>query len=502
MSKVYSLDWSKKVIGYQCFVDSYSIGHKSLPEKAMHYPEKVYNHQTRLLNWLEEFDEYCYGYAFYGGDLSGIINSINSYLAEFGIDMLYLTPIFKAESNHKYDTVDYKTIDPQFGALDTFKRLVQACHNHQIKLILDGVFNHTSCHHPWYLNALEGKTPYNEYYKKDENGHFLNWNGVETLPLLNHDHPDIREYFYGAPQSIVKYWLEQGADGWRLDVAERLGKDVIKRIKQSIRSDLTGKVLYGEIIETYGVEWLGDNLLDGAMNYVFLGNTVNFLKNKINGETFLYELDKMYNEYPKAQLYNSWNIISSHDTNRMIYEVDGNENLFKIAFILQFTYPGIPMIYNGDELGILPGEKNKDNRQGLDWQRVNILKLKEREPWKTVQPMDWKKVNQYSSFFFFYRHLIWLRKNYKVLIEGDFVPAYKDNDIIAYFRCLDGKQYALIIVNKGGTKEIKIEIPEHIRKNKPVLKGVHGPVGEVKLFDKYLPVTVYSQNSYIFISKS
>jgi cyclomaltodextrinase / maltogenic alpha-amylase / neopullulanase len=492
-------NWSHHLVGYQCFVDSHAIGDVSLAEKSNRYASDVYNQPPRLLEWSEEFPEYSYGYAFYGGDLDGVINSVNQYLSDFGVNMLYLTPIFKGESNHKYDTLNYKTIDPQFGDLETFKKLINACHHHNVKLILDGVFNHTSYHHEWYLKALQGESPYQDYYQKDKDGHFLNWNGVETLALLNHQHPDVQEYFYSSPENIVKYWLDQGADGWRLDVAERLGKEVIKKIKRSIQANFDDKILYGEVIETYGKEWLGDDLLDGAMNYVFLGNTVNFLKDKINGETFLNELAKMYNQYPKEQLYNSWNIISTHDTNRMIYEVDGNENLFKMAVTLQFTYPGIPMIYNGDELGILPGQLDKDNRQGLDWQRVDILKLKAQNSSQVMQSMDWNRVNQYSSFHFFYKHLIWLRKNYSVLIEGDFVPAYHDDNIIAYFRCLDDR-YALIIVNKGSTKEISIEIPQHIQKNKPVLQGVHGPIGKVDLSAKTLNIIVYSQNSLIFVN--
>ena len=494
-----SPEWARNVVGYQCFVDSFAMGTKSAAEKSELYPQEVYNHSVKFLDWLNEFPEYSYGYAFYGGDLKGVANSIQNYLADFGINLLYLTPIFEAESNHKYDTVDYKTIDPQFGDLAVFHELVQICHANNIKLILDGVFNHTSYHHDWYLKALEGISPFNDYYKKNKDGHFLVWNGIETLPLLNHENSEVQDYLYNSPDSVVKYWLEKGADGWRLDVAERLGKTVINRIKNSMNSDFTEKMLYGEVIETYGKKWLGEHLLDGVMNYVFLGNTVNFLTNKINGETFLYELNKMYEEYPQTQLYNSWNIISSHDTNRMIFEVDGNENLFKMAVTLQFTYPGVPMIYNGDELGILPGQKDRNNRQGLDWQRVDILKLKAREPWKTVQPMDWNRVNQYSSFHFFYKHLIWLRKNHPVFVGGEFLPAYHDDDIIAYFRIL-GEKCALIVVNRGATKEVSISVPTNLRNKNLVLRGVHGPVQEIRLHDKMLRLTANCENSHILVN--
>ncbi|MBN2008902.1 hypothetical protein JW960_06115 [candidate division KSB1 bacterium] len=489
----------RNVIGYQCFVDSFAVGEKSLTEKSALYPTTVYNHPTKLLYWGEEFPEYCYGYAFYGGDLSGVGSSIQHYLADFGIDLLYLTPIFKADSNHKYDTVDYYMIDPQFGDLSIFHKLVETCHHHRIKLILDGVFNHTSYHHDWYIKAQQGNTPFIDYYKKNEQGYFLNWNGIETLPLLNHTNPDVQAYLYESPKSVVKYWLDQGADGWRLDVAEGLGVDVISQIKKSIRTSHPDRILYGEVIETYGKKWLGPDLLDGLMNYVFLGTTVNFLTDKINGEAYLSELTNMYNEYPHDQLYNSWNIISTHDTNRMIHAVNGNENLFKIAVTLQFTYPGIPMIYNGDELGVMPGQHDKDNRQGLEWERVDILKLKAKAPWKVTPPMDWDRINQYSSFHFFYKHLIWLRKHYHVFADGEFVPAYADEFILGYFRVKENK-VALIIVNKGNDKDITISIPQAICKNASVLKGVHGPVSEINVSGTSLTLKVNGQNALIFVN--
>jgi len=492
--------WFNNIIGYQCFIDSYAMGAESIQEKAHLYESPVFDRHPKLLQWSDSFPEYAYGYAFYGGDLQGIIQSINTYLADFGIDMLYLTPIFKAETNHKYDTLDYKTVDPQFGDLDIFHALVNTCHAKQIKLILDGVFNHTSYHHDWCLKAKQGIEPFVNYYKKNEDGHILNWNGVDTLMLLNHEHPDVQDYLYNSSKSIVKYWLEQGADGWRLDVAERLGKNVIRAIKKTMSTHFDDKVLYGEVIESYGTEWLGDDLLDGAMNYVFLGTTANFLTNQIDGETFLFELTKMYNEYPKEQLYNSWNIISTHDTDRMIHQVNGNENLFKIAVTLQFTYPGVPMIYNGDELGVLPGQKDKDNRQGLDWQRVDLLRVKEKAPWKAVEPMDWSRINEYSSFYFFYKHLIWLRKNYQVFINGEFLPAYADDHVVAFFRIRDDR-YALVIVNTGETKEISITIPKAICAAAPVLKGEHGPMHQLKLQSEQQRITVERENAYIFVSQ-
>jgi len=486
-------------IGYQCMVDSFAIGNGTIENKASLYRNGVYGNPPQTLNWSDECDDYCYGFRFYGGDLGGLTNAVHNYLAGLGVDLIYLTPIFSAHSNHKYDSLDYYTIDPQFGTMDDFRQLTAGCHKHGIKLILDGVFNHTSCNHDWFVKAKQGIAPFSDYYKKNEAGYYLYWAGIETLPLLDHTHPDVKNAFYHGKDNIVAYWLKQGADGWRLDVAEGLGLDVIRNIKSAIRGRFNDKLLYGEIVETWGRDWLGDDKLDGLMNYVFLGTTANFLTGKITAETYLGELEKMYNDYPKDQLYNSWNIISTHDTNRMLYEVNGNENLFKMAATLQFTYPGMPMIYYGDELGLLPGQRDVSNRRGMDWQRVDLLKLKAHEPWKHIQAMDWNKVNRYSSFHFFYKHLLWLRKQYPVFTDGEFIPLFANNTAIAFMRKLDDK-LALVLINKGEAQQLTIPVPAEIAKLKPELRGVHGPLPHLQLGQDSVTIGAFTQNTYIFVN--
>jgi len=150
-------------------------------------------------------------------------------------------------------------------------------------------------------------------------------------------------------------------------------------------------------------------------------------------------------------------------------------------------------------LGLMPGQKDMSNRQGLDWQRVDMLKLKCREPWKSVQPMDWKRVNHYSSFHFYYRHLIWMRKNDPVWTLGEFIPLYADKDIVSFLR-VHGERAGLVVLNRGNTKEIELRLPERIRTVKPLLRGMHGPLAEIRLSGSLLRMSVYSQNTYLFVS--
>ncbi len=489
--------WAKQRIGYQIFVDSFAAG-KPIEEKAELYAASVYDKDPTLLNWQDSFEKYNYGYSFFGGDLPGVRQSVQTYLADLGINLLYLTPIFLAESNHKYDTLDYRRIDPQFGSFEDFQNLLSDCHQHDIKVILDGVFNHTSYHHEWYKKARQGIPPFVDYYQKNEDGYFLNWAGVETLPLLNHNHPDVRACFYGDENSIVPYWLQQGADGWRLDVAEGLGVEVIQKIKTAMLKYSSNTALYGEVMESYGKPWLGDDRLDGVMNYVFLGTTVNFLRGDIDGEEYLHELNKMFDEYPTEQLKCSWNIISTHDTNRMITEVEGDENRFKMAVTLQFTYPGIPMIYYGDELGVAPGEKDVSNRRGMKWERVDILHRKGTEPRRPVQPMDWQRVNEYGSFHFFYKHLIWLRNTQPVLTDGDFLPAFASRDAIGFFR-VDEKNAALVMINRGPRQQLEMPVPADLKRRELQLRGLHGPIRRLDLRGDSVSLDLEANNSFIFV---
>lgn len=169
-----------------------------------------------------------------------------------------------------------------------------------------------------------------------------------------------------------------------------------------------------------------------------------------------------------------------------------------MAVALQFSYPGVPMIYYGDEIGLLTGQKNISNRRGMNWDTVDLLRLKAREPWKMVVPMDWKRVNQYSSFHFYYKHLIWLRRNKPVLTHGEFIPLYADKTCVCYLRRLDD-QIAFVLLNKGENRDIKIPIPEPIHRLKSCLQRGHGPLNALDLSRDTLQIHVYAQNTYIYL---
>jgi pullulanase len=484
-------DWAKNSIGYICFVDSFASSVTDPQGKKEIYTGDAYGEKITKLQWHEKDPTLHHNSGFYGGDLNGAAYA-SDYLKELGVDLIYLTPVFKALSNHKYDTLDHLSIDPHFGDINDFKDMVKTFHSKGIKVIIDGVFNHTSSEHEWYKKAKAGDPKYKAMYQVNKEGYFMVWNGIETLPVLNQENADVIEYLYSGKNSVVKYWLKQGADGWRLDVAERLGIKSLERIRTAIKETDEDKLLIGEVVETYGKEWLADGLLDGVMNYVFRGTTANFMTGKIDGKNYMAELVKMYGEYPEEKLRASWNLISTHDTNRLLYDVGNDEGLFKIAVALQFTYPGAPMIYFGDELGTTKGQKEEENRMGLDWEVVNSY-----EKYSAGSPMEWGKVNRYNSFHGFYKHMIWIRKSLSALNDGDFIESYASENVLAFFRS-NKDSIVFVIINKGNDISVRLNIPESIISRAGQLKCIYGGNGYFKPDRNMIDFYIGGRNAYIF----
>ncbi len=484
-------DWAKNSIGYLCFVDSFASSVPDPQGKKGIYTGDAYGEKITRLKWHEKDPTLHHNSGFYGGDLKGAAYA-SGYLKELGVDLVYLTPIFKALSNHKYDTLDHMAIDPHFGDINDFREMIKTFHSKGIKVIIDGVFNHTSSEHEWYKKAKAGDLKHKAMYQVNAEGYVMVWNGIETLPVLNQENPDVIEYFYSGSNSVVKYWLKQGADGWRLDVAERLGAKTLERIRVAVKETGEDKLLIGEVVETYGKECLADGRLDGVMNYVFRGTTANFLTGKIDGANYMAELVKMYSEYPEEKLRASWNLVSTHDTNRLLYDVGNDEGLFKIASALQFTYPGSPMIYFGDELGTTKGQKEEENRMGLDWEVVNSY-----EKHSAGGPMEWGKVNRYNSFHEFYKHMIWIRKTFGALKDGAFIESYAGENVVAYFR-QNNENTVLVVVNKGNDASVKLNIPEAVMSQSRQLKCIYGGNGYFKPDRGTIEFYIGGKNAYIF----
>lgn len=342
-------DWVRHAVFYQIFPDRFRRDAAPWPENA----------------------HLCSGRKPCNGNLRGILHSI-PYLERLGITALYLTPIFHAGSYHKYDTIDYYTIDPCFGDNETFGRLVNELHKRDIRIVLDGVFNHCSDRHPFFEDAMKnglGSAHWDWFNIRGDrvvrgtNANYARWAGVETMPEWNHENPAVAEYLL----SVVRHWIaEYGIDGWRLDTTEYLPPDFVRAIYDTARAAGPDTYVLGEVMGL-GTPWFRHHALDGVMHYKLWEGLVAFLAQEIwDARTFAWSVYSHWHSYPEDANYGSYTLLSSHDKPRFLTQCHGDIRRLRLAFALQFTFPGSPAIYYGDEIG-LEGGDDPDNRRCFPW---------------------------------------------------------------------------------------------------------------------------------------
>ena len=327
------------------------------------------------------------------------------YLKSLGVTCLYLNPIFEAHSNHRYDTADYNKIDPLLGTQEDFCNLCEEAHKQGIRILLDGVFNHTGSDSVYFnkKKRYPGKGAYNSkksryygwYYFTKHPDEYACWWGVKIMPTLNKNNPAVQQFFMGK-EGVIHHWLSKGADGFRLDVADELGDLFLDGIHARVKAEDPGKLVLGEVWEdasnkiSYSVQrrYLQGKQLDSVMNYPFKDAILNFFQDH-DGEEFCERILTIVENYPTPVLNLVMNSISTHDTLRAItalagpprnslskdlqatYQMDWGtyqhgKYLLKMAAALQFTLPGIPCIYYGDEAG-MQGYGDPFNRGCYPW---------------------------------------------------------------------------------------------------------------------------------------
>jgi cyclomaltodextrinase len=307
---------------------------------------------------------------FFGGDFQGVIDNI-SYLEELGITAIWFNPIFEAPSNHKYDTADYMKIDPSFGGLDKFKEMVSALHAAGIKVILDGVFNHTG-YNFWAFQDIVAKgrdSRYVNWYhihdfpiRRSPKPNYEAWWGFPDLPQLNMENSEVRSYIL----DVVTYWMELGVDGWRLDVPNEIGHFFWREFRDHVKRINPDAYIVGEIWHN-GSAWLQGDQFDAVMNYVFRDAVLDFFARKTcKASDFMGRLESTRADYPDAASMVLLNLLGSHDTERVYTAFRGNKNLMVPAIVFQMTYPGAPIVYYGDEIG-MRGSKDPGCRGTMVW---------------------------------------------------------------------------------------------------------------------------------------
>ena len=350
-------EWYKEGIAYSIFPDRFC--RKQTDNDCGRHMEDW----NTLPYYIRNEDGSIREWNFWGGDLKGITSKLQ-YIKSLGVSVLYLNPIFKARSNHRYDTADYFKIDPMLGTAADFRDLCRKAGKLGIHIILDGVFNHTGVDSPYFRE-------HPDWYLHDANG-IKCWWGVKDLPEIDEMNPEFSEMICGD-DGVLKHWIKEGACGWRLDVADELPNEFLCRIRKAVKDAGEDNVVIGEVWEDasdkmdYGVRmhFLGGKQLDSVMNYPLRDDILAFTRNEISAAEFASRQMSRMENYPKEAFYGCFNCIGSHDRERLITLL-GSVKAVRFATVLQYAMPGVPVIYYGDELG-LPGGPDPDNRRPMPW---------------------------------------------------------------------------------------------------------------------------------------
>ncbi|WP_027107975.1 glycoside hydrolase family 13 protein [Lacticigenium naphthae] len=448
-------NWYRKGVAYHIFVERFNNGNE---EGKIMNPKKnsfLYASPEDLPYYIKNKNGDIVRWEFYGGNLLGIIKKL-SYLDKLGISILYLSPIFEARSNHKYDTGDYFQVDPMFGTEEDFKRLVTEAGKRNIHIILDGVFNHTGADSR-YFNAFGSYEEVGAYQSKDSayaNWYTFNnfpdsynsWWGIKDLPALNTEVEEVKSFIYKSPDSVVRYWTRMGIGGWRLDVADELSDTFLFGMRQALEEEaLFPPVLIGEVWEdasnkiAYGKRrhYIEGDVLHGTMNYPFRSLIIHYLNQKQTPYEVAKQFTHFAENYPKDILLNNLNNIGSHDTARIATSLGMQKEKIELAFVLLFTLPGVPCIYYGDEVG-LEGAQDPDNRRMYPWGKED------------------------KNLLAHVKKLTSLRNSLESLQKGTFYPFSMAN-IFGFVRYISDGEWAIMLFNE--TNEIKkITLPSTLFK--------------------------------------
>ena len=424
-------DWAKGAVIYQLFPDRF---HKSgvcdLTGKLE--PYTVHENWDEEVFWQPTAEGLVLNNDFYGGNFRGITEKMD-YLAALGVGILYLNPISKSFSSHRYDTGDYKTPDPMLGTMADFTNLCDAAHERGIRVILDGVYSHTGSNSLYFnkentfdsVGAYNSKSsPFYSWYDfRQWPDSYRSWWDFDTLPTVNKMDPAFLEYIITGEDSVVAHWLKAGCDGFRLDVADELPNEFMDLLKKRIRQIRPDALLLGEVWEdasnkeAYGVRrrYFTDGTLDSVMNYPFRTAILNYLKGVDDGSGLRQTVMTILENYPPQVIHCNMNLLGTHDTARiltaLVDDFDGSraekaerklnaaqrqlamDRLYAASF-LQYMLPGSPSLYYGDEAG-MEGHNDPFNRRTYPWGKEDKLLLKHfqmlgslRRSWGSLQTGD------------------------------------------------------------------------------------------------------------------
>lgn len=474
-------DWLKGGIMYQIFPDRFYKGYIKPPNIPS--DRIIHNDFTETPVWMPDGNGKILNNDYYGGNLKGIEEKL-PYIASLGVTVIYLNPIFEAHSNHRYNTADYSKIDSLLGTEEDFKNLCRKADDYGIKIILDGVFSHTGSDSVYfnkekrYPSKGAFRNPDSEYadwFTFNSDGTYKSWWGIDTLPETNEENERFINYIAGK-NGIAEKWLNNGAYGFRLDVADELPDKFLDEFSKSVKALNPDYAILGEVWEdatnkfSHGGRrrYLLGGQLDSVMNYPFASAILTFMRYGV-AENFMESVVSICENYPKAALDCLMNHIGTHDTARILtsliydsiehkprriqaeYKLNTEEyekakKLLKTATVLQYTLPGFPSVYYGDEAGA-QGGADPFNRGFFPWGRED------------------------SELTEWYKLLGKTRNSLSCLKDGVFKPYSAILSCVAYSRETETEKI-LVIANRNPHK-IDYYLPENFKHKTEILTGTY-----------------------------
>ena len=449
--------WTRGSVMYHIFVDRFNRGSFKAPERT----DAVINPDWE--NGVPQFAEYPGAFVsnneFFGGSLDGITEKLD-YLKSLGVGIIYLSPIFKAYSNHRYDTGDYSRVDEMLGGDKALDRLIKKAKKYGMRIILDGVFNHTGDDSKYFnkygkydsVGAYQSPaSPYRDWYYFKEDGSYDSWWGISIMPKLNTQNPSCRDYLLGE---VISKYTKMGIGGWRLDVADELGNEFLDGLREQVKKNSDGDgFIIGEVWENaaekiaygYRRRYFQGKQLDSVMNYPFKNAVIGYLLSG-NSKQLESTLVSIYASYPKCVCDSLMNILGTHDTERIL-TVLGGENkyglpnrelavtrlspenreralkLLMLASVIQYTVYGFPSVFYGDEAG-MEGYGDPFCRRPFPWGHEDVRLVDH------------------------YKNLGRIRSMLPALTDGDFRILRSEGAFISYIR--ESKHgSAAVAVNAG-----------------------------------------------------
>jgi len=426
--------WTRGQVIYQIVPDRFARGAET-PRI-----DQSYQHKTLHLAWGDPPEHPPKSRDFYGGNLQGVIQKLD-YLQDLGVSCIYFTPIFASPTNHRYDALNYRLIDPQLGTLEDLQELINQAGQRGIRVMLDGVFNHCSSDSIYFKEAQASKL--SPYYRWFHFNHwpddYVGWLKVKTMPEFV-ECPEVEAFFFGddgPERGIAQYWLSFGTAGWRTDVTPWITGRYWRRFRAAVRKAFPEAFLVAEDWGDASKRLLGDSF-DATMNYRFCYTVVGFAGSHINPLELDDRLETLRRDTPPGPFHAQLNLLDSHDTARAFTLLKKNHKRMVLSAALQLAYPGMPMLYSGDEAG-QEGAYAENSRRAY--------------PWDNPDP----------ALLDFYRRAIKMRRQSQALSVGEVETVWIDPRGGYGFLRREGGEAVLALFNNGSRAlraEIAVSAPD------------------------------------------